>query len=177
MLAVFVCLLIAFGLFPPWFLPSTQAQRLIGVWHAESLLRQGVRTPLQGVDYEFRSDYTTRRLYGDGFGIQAGLWLIHLPADNTRAKGQSDVQSTTTITATYMVIDSLARHIESHMLAQTDIPPPNVWGGTGIYELTLDADSLVLRIPDSETTGWIEITCTRAGAITPAFGTPSSAKQ
>ncbi len=162
-----LCLLLVIGLciLPLWLVPIPLSGQLVGRWQMQTLTRQGRRTPLSG-EYEFRSDYSTRRITGVS-GTRAGMWIIRAPIESAEPATQILPQNAIVITSTYQFIATLTNHIDVRIRDRQGTLDETLWPGPGIYEITIINDQLVLRIPDRETGGWIVIECTKAPEAIP----------
>jgi hypothetical protein len=154
------CVALAIGLYfaLPWLFLVPQSNHLIGRWQLQRQIRNGSRVPISG-EYEFRSDYTTRKITGIS-STRAGLWIIRAPIDSTALSSSVVLPDTTIITTTYRFIDPLMHHISVQIYDQQGTPDANLWPGPGIYDITMIEDhQLTLRIPDAEAGGWIVLEC------------------
>jgi hypothetical protein len=159
-LQLLACLVLVIGLYfaLPWLFPIPQSNQLIGRWQLQTQIRNGSRVPISG-EYEFRSDYTTRKMTGTS-STRAGLWIIRVPIDSTAYSSSVVLPDTTIITTTYQFIDPLMHHISVQIYDQQGTPDTNLWPGPGIYDITaINNNQLMLRIPDAEAGGWIVLEC------------------
>jgi hypothetical protein len=162
------CVALAIGLYfaLPWLFPVPQSNHLIGRWQLQTQIRNGSRVPSSG-EYEFRSDYTTRKITGIS-STRAGLWIIRVPIDSTVHSSSVVLPNTTIITTTYRFIDPLMHHISVQIYDQQGTPDANLWPGPGIYDITMiNNNQLMLRIPDAEAGGWIVLECIKGSEAVP----------
>ena len=159
-LQLLVCLVLVIGLYGalPWLFPAAPSSQLIGRWQLQTQIRNGSRMQING-EYEFRSDYTTRKMTGTS-STRAGLWIIRAPTDSAARTSPMALPNTTIITTTYQFIDTLTHHISVQVKNQQGAQDDTLWPGPGIYDITMiDNNQLTLRIPDAEAGGWIVLEC------------------
>jgi hypothetical protein len=156
------CLLLLIGLYGalPLLFPAPLSSQLLGRWQLQTQIRDGSRVRISG-EYEFRSDYTTRKMTSTS-GTRAGLWIIRAPLAPAAPALPTMSANTTIITSTYEFIDTLTHHISVQIKDHQGMQDDMLWPGPGIYDITIiDDNQLMLRVPDAEAGGWIVIECAK----------------